>query len=357
MPVTLDPIALGPNYATHSPSYVGGGGIARFRGIPVTDPCRAEDWVSSTTTRYGESENGLTRLPDGRLLTQAIAADPDGYLGTEHRRRYGLSAGILVKLLDSANRLGVHLHPTDEFAVKHLDCPFGKTEAWIVLDTGGPDGDVEGQVWVGFTRDVGRDELAGWRRANDVPAMLATLNRITVRPGSAVLVPAGVPHGIGAHVLCLELQQPTDFSIGLEGHVVPGDDGAVTNDLGLGEKLALAAADRDAWPPDRLAGLIGPGVSAPGRILPAAADPFFRSELVSAAAGLVRLEQGFSVVVGVRGHGQLRGGAHDTRLALSRGSSSLVPFGAGTVEIAGDVDVIVCRPGDTAASRPSRPMV
>jgi mannose-6-phosphate isomerase len=354
--VSLDPIALGPNYATHSPAYVGGGGIARFRGLPATDPVRPEDWVGSATARFGQRENGLTRLPDGRWLTDAIAADPDGWLGPEHRARYGLSAGLLVKLLDSANRIGVHLHPSDEFAVKHLDCPFGKTEAWIILDTGGPDGDVAGQAWAGFTRDVSRDELAEWRRTNDVAAMLANLNQIPVRPGSAVLVPAGVPHGMGAHVLCLELQQPTDFSIGLEGRIVPGQDQVLASDLGLGAELALAAVDREAWPPARLAGLFGPGLSAPGPVLPAAADPFFRTELVSAAAGPVRLEEGFSIVVGVRGHGQLRGGVGDTRLPLSRGSTCLVPFGTGRVELTGDVEAIVCRPGNPAATRPSRPM-
>jgi uncharacterized protein YjlB len=61
-------------------------------------------------------------------------------------------------------------------------------------------------------------------------------------------------------------------------------------------------------------------------------------------------------VVGVRGRGQLRGGAHDTQLDLSRGSTCLVPFGAGRVELAGDVDVIVCQPGDPAVNRPSRPV-
>jgi mannose-6-phosphate isomerase len=208
---------------------------------------------------------------------------------------------------------------------------------------------------VGFTRDVGPDELARWRRTNDVAAMLANLNQIPVRPGSAVLVPAGVPHGMGAHVLCLELQQPTDFSIGLERRVVPGRDQVVTSDLGLGEELALAAVDREAWPPSRLAGLFGPGLSAPGPVLPAAAEPFFRSELVSGAAGPVRLGESFSIVVGVRGHGQLQGGADATRLPLSRGSTCLVPFGAGRVELTGDVEAIVCRPGDPAATQPSRP--
>ena len=102
--------------------------------------------------------------------------------------------------------------------------------------------------------------------------------------------------------------------------------------------------------------MIGPGWSGPGSILPAAADPFFRSELVSGAAGPVRLDEGFSIVVGVRGRGQLRGGTGATRLPLSRGSTCLIPFGAGRAEIAGDVEAIVCRPGDPAVTRPSRPI-
>ena len=46
-----------------------------------------EDWVGSTTTVSGSQTDGLTRLPDGPLLRDAINADPESYLGPEHVQR------------------------------------------------------------------------------------------------------------------------------------------------------------------------------------------------------------------------------------------------------------------------------
>jgi mannose-6-phosphate isomerase len=347
----LDPVRLGPNYAKHSPRYVGGGGIARFRGIEVHEPAAPEDWVGSSTARFGTEENGLTRLPGGTLLRDAIGKDPLGYLGEEHVAAFGANAGVLVKLLESANRLGVHLHPSDDFARQHLDCDYGKTEAWIVLGTAASGGG----VWVGFTRDVGEAELADWRSTQAVDQLLAHLNYVPVMEGSAVLVPAGVPHAIGAHVLVLELQQPTDFSISLEGWVQPGQRPASGVDHGLTAEVALQAVDREAWPTDRLQHLLGPGLSGPGPILPPIADPFFRTELVS-GSDHGRLDAGFAILVGVRGAGILEGGASQAAIPLTRGSTVLVPYGAGPTTVTGDVDVVVCRPGDPRVKRPSRPV-
>lgn len=350
-PPQLDPILLGPNYAHHSDRYAGGGGIAEFRGVAAPTPVPPEDWIASVTTRYEAADDGLTHLDDGRLLRDAIHADPPGYLGDEHVAAFGANPGLLVKLLDAANRLSVHLHPSDDFARRHLDCDYGKTEAWIVLATasGG------GEVWLGFTRDVGKTELADWRTTNAVDAMLANLHRVPVSAGSAILVPAGVPHAIGAHVLVLELQQPTDFSISLERWGQPGEAAARGGDLGLDTELVLAAVDREAWSPERLQHLIGPGISVPGPILPPPADPFFRTELVSGGDG-GHLEPGFAVLVGVRGSGALAGGASGAVTPLTRGSTVLVPYGAGPTAVTGDVDVVVCRPQDPAVARPSRPI-
>jgi mannose-6-phosphate isomerase len=347
----LDPVRLGPNYAKYSPQYVGGGGIARFRGIEAHEPIAPEDWVGSDTARFGAEEGGLTRLDDGTLLRDAIEKDPLGYLGDEHVAAFGANAGMLVKLLDSANRLNVHLHPSDDFARQHLNCDYGKTEAWIVLETAA----TGGEVWLGFTRDVGEAELADWRSTQAVDEMLANLHHVPVKEGSAVLVPAGVPHAIGANVLVLELQQPTDFSITLERRVQPGGPPASGDDLGLTTELVLQSVDREAWPEDRLQHLLGPGISGPGPILPPSADPFFRTELVSGGSH-GRLEAGFAVVVGVRGSGALKGSASEGAIPLTRGSTVLVPYGAGPATITGDVDVIVCRPGDPSIKRPSRPV-
>ena len=63
--------------------------------------------------------------------------------------------GLCQRLLDAGQRLPVHVHPTRDYASRHLGCAYGKTEAWYVLEAG-PDA----AVWVGW-----RDEQAERRKA------------------------------------------------------------------------------------------------------------------------------------------------------------------------------------------------
>ena len=187
---SLDPIVLGANYPAHT--YPGGGMSARFRGADPGAAPEPEDWVASVTTRWQEASSGLSRLPDGRLLRDAIEVDPEAYLGPEHVAAYGRDPGLLVKLLDSAERLIVHCHPNREFARAHLGCAHGKTEAWLVVDA------VPGaQVHLGFHRPVGRHELDAWVAEQRVDEMLSALHVLAVQAGSALLVPVGVPHAVG----------------------------------------------------------------------------------------------------------------------------------------------------------------
>ena len=125
-----------------------------------------------------------------------------------HVARFGTSTGVLAKLLDTAERLPVHVHPGRAFAREAFGSKFGKTEAWIVLDTRGD----EAEVWVGLREAVETERYREWIADQDVDALLRSLNRISVRAGDVVYVPAGVPHAIGAGALIAELQEPTDFS-------------------------------------------------------------------------------------------------------------------------------------------------
>jgi hypothetical protein len=64
-----------------------------------------------------------------------------------------------MKLLDTGQRLPVHVHPDRNFAAGHLASRYGKTEAWLVLEAA--PGAV---VHLGFRRDVSPAELGGWVR-------------------------------------------------------------------------------------------------------------------------------------------------------------------------------------------------
>ncbi len=74
--------------------YRGGARIARLRGQEATDAGGPEDWVGSAATSWGSPTEGLSRLPDGRYLRDAIRADPAGFLGVEHVRRWGSDPGL-----------------------------------------------------------------------------------------------------------------------------------------------------------------------------------------------------------------------------------------------------------------------
>lgn len=322
----MKPITLPPNLLHHF--YAGGERIAALRGVDLGgDDHRPEEWLAAVNSAFGEPERGPSRLPDGTLVRDAIAADPDGFLGPAHVARYGGDAALLTKLLDAGERLPVHFHPGRAFAAQHLGLDHGKTEAWIIIDA-----QPGASVRVGFAEAVDEETLRGWMRAQDSAAMLSALRELPVAAGDAVFVPAGAPHAIGAGVFMVELQEPTDLSVVLEWRGFALEEDAAH--LGLGWHLALEALDRTAWDDARVAALRGDGC-----LLPADADPYFRAEWLRGGG---ELAQGFAVLVGLGGAGTLATEAGGTQ-PFARGDALLVPHAAGAGRLDG-VDALVCRP-------------
>ena len=318
------PIELRPNLIPRF--YEGGPRISAFRGLAAHDDDAPEDWVASTTTVHGEDERGLSTLADGTRLADLFAQDPEAFFEPAHRARFGSDPTVLIKLLDAGERLPVHLHPDDRFAAAHLASRYGKTEAWFILDA--EDGAC---VHLGFSRDVAPEELDALVAEQDADTLLSMLNRVPVTAGDAVFVPAGVPHAIGPGILLLELQQPSDLSLLLEwGNLMPEAEAS----LGLPRALALSAVQRS-----RLS--VEPLLQARGSTLfPAEADRYFRAELVEGGAAL---EPSFSVLVGYGGEGLLQSESSPP-VSVRRGSTVLVPFGAGPTRLDGSWRAVRCMP-------------
>jgi mannose-6-phosphate isomerase len=331
----VKPILLPPNGIPRF--YLGGPEIAALRGTAPAGERVPEDWVGSTTTVFGEDELGLSRLPDGRLLRDAAAADPVAFLGPDHAARRGADPALLVKLLDAGERLPVHVHPADAFAQSALRTPYGKTEAWIVIATTKPDASVA----AGFREDVAPETLERWVREQDHDALLGALNPIPVTAGDGIYVPAGTAHAIGDGVLIVELQQPSDLSVLLEWEGFGIADEAEAS-LGLGWDVALGCVELGARDPGPLR---GPAANGPvSRLLPPAADPFFRAERL-APSPIAALERGFAILVVTEGAGALLSEAGDP-IPVRRGDTVLVPWAAGRSHLEGDVVAISCRPPD-----------
>jgi mannose-6-phosphate isomerase len=270
------------------------------------------------------------------LLADAVAADPQAWLGAEHVAKYGSDTGLLVKLLDAGQRLPVHVHPDRSFAAEHLASPHGKTEAWVILEAEG-----DAAVHLGFSHDVTADEVNGWAREQDIAAMLAATNRIPVRPGDTVLCPAGTPHAISEGILVVELQEPADLSIMLEWGTFGLSEGDAT--LGLPLEEALSCINRRAYSADRVKELQGrPLNSGTGSLLPGEADAFFVAERVDAQASR-HLSQSYSVLVFTGGRGQLAT-EDGSSLPVGRGSVVAVPYSAGPAVLSGDLEGVRCLP-------------
>jgi mannose-6-phosphate isomerase len=329
----VKPAVLPPNVLRHF--YEGGARIAALRGLELDSDHMPEEWIGAVNTTFGDETRGLSRLADGTYVRDAIAADPEAYLGADHVARWGTDPGLLVKLLDAGQRLPVHFHPGRAFAAEALGLDHGKTEAWIIVEAG-----PGASVHAGFAEDVDLETVRRWMRDQDSAAMLAAMRELPVRAGDAVFVPAGTPHAIGDGILLVELQEPTDLSVLLEwnGFELTEEEGH----LGLGWDRVLQALDTSAWDDERLATLTAPGAGT--SILGPDADPYFRAERVSAGD---RLDPGFSILVGIEGAGTLvtDGGGEEP---FARGDAVLVPHAAGAGELRGDVVALRSRPADPA---------
>jgi mannose-6-phosphate isomerase len=322
----VKPVELPPNQFPRF--YAGGARIGALRGVPASADHHPEDWVGSATTTWDDDVDGLSRLADGRLVRDVLQAEPEALLGPAHVRRWGADPALLVKLLDAGERLPVHFHPGRAFAREHLGLCFGKTEAWIILEA-----ESGAAVHVGLHDELGAEAVRGWVAAQDAGEMLAAMNRLEVAAGDTVLVPAGTVHSIGADILLLELQEPTDLSVLVEWKPFGVDHGP--EHLGLGWDVALGAMHRGPTDPGEL-------VTRGELRLPAAADPYFRAQRVRAGE---ELEPSFAILLCVGGEGRLRSERGD-ELDLRRGTTALVPHVAGVTTVAGDAELIRCLPPD-----------
>ena len=294
--------------------YSGGALIGALRGEPEEDGSFPEDWVGSVTEAVNpgrdEPQGGLSRVADGPLLRDLIDEEPEAWLGREHLERFGTSTGLLVKILDAGVRLPVHAHPGRAFAREHLGSQFGKTEAWIVLDTR----ERSSEVWIGLREPVEPALYREWIERQDSAALLGSLNHVPVRAGDIVYVPAGAPHAIGAGALIAELQEPTDLSIVAEWTGFPIEPADAH--LGIGWDLALEAFDLTPRAP-----VLG---------LPDEARAFFWADELAEAGGR------FGVYLVLGGDGDFAGEQ------AQAGDAFAVPATVDELDVSGDLRVLRC---------------
>jgi len=158
----------------------------------------------------------------GRTIEQLIDRFPEDMLGRLAGRftRFPL----LLKFLDARDTLSVQVHP---------DGKDGKTEAWVVLESG-----EKGRVYAGLTEGTTEDDLRNALDDNELPGRLTWFHPV---PGDAVFIPGGTVHSLGGDVVVFEIQQNSDVTYRLYdwGHV----DRRTGQARPLQVDLALGAVD------------------------------------------------------------------------------------------------------------------
>ncbi len=328
--------------------YRGGLLFHDFFGDPAEDGFFPEEWVASTV-------RALNREPKGEHEGISIVAGTGVRFGDlMEARTTDLVAGrqgfeVLVKLLDSAIRLPVQVHPDKAFARRHFNSAHGKTEMWLVLATR-----PGASIFFGFRDGVTRGDLVRAVRASetDRTALPSLLHEYPAAPGDVYLIPAGVAHAIGAGCLILEVQEPTDFTVQPEAwcgdyHLSPFE-----MFLGLDQATALDCFD--------FTDLVGARAAAAGRKTPrafAAADgataehiltpddtPDFSVNRYRLSKARHALAQGPSVCVVTAGAGRVE--TERFSAGIAKGSYFFLPAAAGAALVSSEsgLEVVECLP-------------
>jgi mannose-6-phosphate isomerase len=325
------PLAYHPLYRF----YEGGSLTRQFRGLPDRpDDWWSEDWVGSCTTANNcdpdGHEQGLSSvdLPGiGTVpLKDIVEALPEEMVGAAFAHRWGPITGVLVKLLSPAGPVPLHAHPSREWAHRHLGSPFGKTEAWILLDTPG-DGTEPAHAGIGFVSGVDRDWFADAVRARDSRSIRGSLHRTDVHAGEVFVAHAGVPHYLGPRISFIEVQEPSDHIVIPE---TSGDDDAGAT-MGLGWDLALDMIDYSGMDADETFGrarqqpqeLRASRGSREVRLFQDDVRPFFDATALEVADEIDTDDGRFSVAIVVSGVGTIE--SNFGSQPVSRGETYALP--------------------------------
>src|SRR2546423_3257378 len=106
---------------------------------------------------------------------------------------------LLVKLIFTADRLSVQVHPDDG-----EDGSRGKTEMWHILEAA-----PGASIALGFREPIARERLEESARSGEIERLV---NWVPVQAGETYLIPAHTVHAIGAGLVLCEIQQNCDVT-------------------------------------------------------------------------------------------------------------------------------------------------
>ncbi|MEL6905378.1 MAG: type I phosphomannose isomerase catalytic subunit [Planctomycetota bacterium] len=268
----------------------------------------------------------------GRTLRGLMLSEEEALLGSARLSADG-SFPLLLKLLEARQNLSVQVHPDAKAAEALGSTP--KDECWYVLDA-----EPGAEVLLGFTRDGGGAEFA---RECSTSAVVDRLERFTVSAGTAVDVPAGTVHSIGAGIALAEVQNNSNTTYRIFDWDRPGLDGNM-REMHLDE--ALRSIDYGARP--RTPGPLEFEDLSSNRRATIHSSDLFRAEVLEVHEAVEMSGGGRPVALFVLGgSGRLDVGDGEDYL-LAKGTTWLLPADtppARILDASGDLRLLRATPG------------
>lgn len=328
-------------------SYFGGKNLDKLAGkdtfINLQFP---EEWIASTVRAFNPGREdiieGLSVCENGEYLSDIVAKDPIGVLGNENYNRFGEVMPILVKLLDSAERLFIQCHPTIEFSKKYFNSQFGKTECWYIISS-----EDDACVYIGFKKGITKEEWVDCYERQYIDGMLSMMHRIPVKSGDLIFVDGGIPHAIGAGCLLCEIQEPTDYMVIPERK---SKSGIVLSDAkmhgGLGFDRMMDCFVYNGYSENELKEkFIRHPNTEKNKLTPivdkSLTDKFTVNCLELSSKFLYDFGDSFTVGVVLSGNCSVK--QDETSINLQSGRSFLITANSGLLEFDGDAKIIFCK--------------
>ena len=191
-PFRLEPVFLEKVWAArHLPP--------ALAGLWPAPEMTGEIWLASDRHRVTPVAEGPLA---GQGLDQVTARWGSWLLGQEPRPGQGFP--LLLKILSVGQWLSVQVHPDDEQAARLENEPWGKSEAWHILEA-----EKDAAIIMGLEPGVDRQALA---RAVAEKRLGQVLARVPARPGDTFHLPAGTVHAAGPGLCFFEVQQSSDVT-------------------------------------------------------------------------------------------------------------------------------------------------
>jgi len=139
----------------------------------------------------------------GNNITELTEIYMGELVGDKIFENFGLTFPLLFKLIDANDDLSIQVHPNDLVGEARHNS-FGKTEMWYVVDA-----NPGAELIIGFTKNSSSEEYSAAIENGEVEKLL---QKVSVKKGDVLFIPAGLVHAIGKGIVVAEIQQTSDLT-------------------------------------------------------------------------------------------------------------------------------------------------